>query len=81
MYLLMSKDMNIAKEAGIEGDDEKEFIVTGISLLEVGNRYMGLHAVIEVLATNELVGIRKRKRCRCHDFARHDLWIKGIWSL
>ncbi|KAI8576165.1 hypothetical protein K450DRAFT_258337 [Umbelopsis ramanniana AG] len=34
MYLLMSKDMNIAKEAGIEGDDEKEFIVTGISLLE-----------------------------------------------
>jgi hypothetical protein len=32
----MSKDMNIAKEAGIEGDDEKEFIVTGISLLEVG---------------------------------------------
>jgi hypothetical protein len=36
MYLLMSKDMNVAKEAGIEGDDEKEFIVTGISLLEVG---------------------------------------------
>lgn len=35
MYLLMSKNMSIAKEAGIEGDDEKEFIVTGISLLEV----------------------------------------------
>ncbi|KAG2180011.1 hypothetical protein INT43_003798, partial [Umbelopsis isabellina] len=34
MYLLMSKNVSIAKEAGIDGDDEKEFIVTGISLLE-----------------------------------------------
>lgn len=50
MYLLMSKDINIAKEAGIEGDDEKEFIVTGISLLEVGNSYVGLPAVTEVFA-------------------------------
>jgi hypothetical protein len=31
----MSKNISIAKEAGIDGDDEKEFIVTGISLLEV----------------------------------------------
>jgi hypothetical protein len=31
----MSKNLSIAKEAGIDGDDDKEFIVTGISLLEV----------------------------------------------